>query len=185
MRVLTYLYNIISGRTGEQRSVDNILAQGAWRFIQLSNYTLADPLSITQGNTTKLTFQPSDISFTDGRGLVLNYDYTSQKFMPQTSGDVFLVEVRFKAKCSAPNGAYELKLESPSFAFNPVQAQSGSISKSAGVEQFISLSVPIFIGQDIKNNGLGVFFKAESGNFTLYDVSFMIVRLTSGIPNSP
>lgn len=185
MNVLTYIYNIISGRNGKQRSIDNMLAEGDWQFLQLSNYTSVSPLSILQGNTTKLTFQQSDISYSVGRDLNVNYDYSSQKFIPQTLNDVFLVEVRMKCKCSAQNGAYEIRLESPSFLYNPVQSKSGFISKAANTEQFVSISVPLFIGADILSSGLEVKFKAEAGNFTIYDVSFMIVRLSSGIPIAP
>lgn len=185
MNVLTYLYNIISGRNGKQRSIDNMLACSDWRFTQLSNYTAASPLSILQGNTTKITFQLADISYTEGRDLDLNYDYVSQKFIPRTVGDVFLVETRFKAKNSKQNGHSDLKLESPSVSFNPIQAYSFSIPKAASTEQFVSFNAPIFISSDVKNNGLEVKLTAADGNLSLYDVSFMIVRLTSGIPNSP
>lgn len=181
MKVKDYFVRLISRITGKDRSIDNLFSSGDWNFIQLGNYTSASPLAITQGNTSKITFQLADISYSVGRDLNLNYDYTTQKFMPQTVGDVFLVEVRTKVKCSAQNGAYEIRLESPSFAFNPVQAQSGTISKVANTEQFLSINVPVFIGTDIVSNGLEVKFKAESGNFQLYDVSYMIVRLTSDI----
>lgn len=86
-----------------------------------------------------------------------------------------------KVKCSSQNGAYEIRLESPSFAFNPVQGSSVSVSKAAGVEQFVSISVPVFIGADVLANGLEVKVVAGVGNLSVYDVSYMIVRLTSGI----
>lgn len=184
MNVLTFLYNIISGRTGKQRSIDNLLAQGNWRFIQLSNYTSAAPLSITQGNTTKLTFQQSDISYTEGSDLLLSYDYILQKFTPQQLGDVFLVEVRMKVKCSNNNGHFDVLLESPTATFNPIQSITQGIPKAANTEQFVSLSVPVFIGSDVKNNGLEVKLIAQVGNLSVYDVSYMVVRLTSGIPSN-
>jgi hypothetical protein len=181
MQYRKILYNLMSWATGKERRVDNILSMGDWRFFQINNYTSASPLVVNQGATTKITYQPTDIFFTVGRDLTINYDYTSQRFFPQTLNDVFLVEVRFKAKSSAQNSAYEIRLDSPTFAYNPVQAQSGSVVKSANVEQFISLAVPVFIGPEIIVNGLEVYFKAESGNFSVYDVSFMIVKLSSGI----
>lgn len=184
MNVLTFLYNIISGKTGKQRSIDSLLAQGNWQFIQLSNYTVASPLLIIQGNTTKLTFQPSDISYTEGSNLLLSYDYTLQKFIPQTLGDVFLVEVRMKVKCSSNNGHFDILLESPTAPFNPVQSATQGIPRGANQEQFVSISVPVFIGADVKANGLEVKVSAQVGNLSVYDVSYMIVRLTSGIPSN-
>ncbi len=99
--------------------------------------------------------------------------------------DVFLVEVRLKCKCSAQNGYATVRLESPTFGFNPIQAVTFGVPKAANSKQFVSLSVPVFIGVDVLINGLEVKFHAESGNFQLYDVSYMIVRLTSGIAITP
>jgi hypothetical protein len=182
MRVTEYFHELVSlGKKQIKRSLDNLFSQGDWQFLQLNNYTISSPLVVNQGNTTKLQFQPADIFFQTGRDLSLNYNFVSQKFQPQTLNDVFLVEVRFKTKTSTQNASFEIRLESPTFAYNPVQAQSINVSKSAGVEQFVSLSVPVFIGTDIFTNGLEVYFKADSGNFQVYDVSYMIVRLTSGL----
>lgn len=181
MEVKQYLYNLISGRTGKERTIDSELSVGDWNFIQLGNYTSASPLSIASTTTAKITFQQSDITFTQGRDLVLNYDFSNQKFMPQNLNDVFLVEVRLKCKCSIQNGYATIKLESPSFAYNPVQAQTFGVPKAANQEQFVSLSVPVFIGTDVKTNGLEVKFNAESGNFQVYDVSLMIVRISSSV----
>lgn len=181
MEVKQYLYNLISGKTGKERTIDSELSVGDWQFLQLSNYTSASPLSVASTTTVKITFQQTDITFAQGRDLSVNYDYTNQKFIPQNLNDVFLVEVRFKCKCSTQNGYATVKLESPSFAYNPVQAQTFGVPKAANQEQFVSLSVPVFIGADIKANGLEVKFDAESGNFQLYDVSFMIVRISSSV----
>jgi hypothetical protein len=171
----------MSWATGKERRVDNILANGDWRFLQLGNYTSASPLVVNQGSTSKITFQSNNISYQAGRDLTINYDYTLQKFTPTTLNDVFLVEVRFKCKCSTQNGHGDVLLESPSFVYNPVQAQTITVVRAANNEQFISVAVPLFIGQDLINNGLEVKFSAGAGNFSIYDVSYMIVRLSSGI----
>lgn len=181
MKVKDYFVRLISKVTGKDRNIDNVLACSDWRFIQLSNYTVATPFSILQGNTSKLTFQQSDINYTVGRDLNINYDYTLQKWMPQTLNDVLLVEIRMKVKCSSNNGHFDILLEAPTATFNPVQAATQGIPKSANQEQFVSISVPVFIGADVLANGLEVKLTAGTGNLSIYDVSYMIVRLTSGI----
>jgi hypothetical protein len=181
MQYRKILYYLMSWATGKERRVDNILAHGDWRFFQINNYTSASPLVVNQGSNSKITFQANNISYVVGRDLNINYDYTLQKFTPTTLNDVFMVEVRFKCKCSTQNGHADLLLESPTFGFNPVQAQTISVVKAANTEQFISVAVPLFIGQDLINNGIEVKLSAASGNFSLYDVSFMIVRMSSGI----
>jgi hypothetical protein len=182
MKVIEYFHELVSlGKNKIKRSLDNLFAQGDWQFLQLNNYTSVSPLVVNQGSTTKLQFQPADIFFQTGRDLSLNYNFTSQKFQPQTLNDVFLVEIRFKAKVSNQNGYFEVRLESPSFIYNPIQAVTQGIPRSANEEQFVSAAVPIFIGQDVLDNGLEVKVKAVSGNLSVYDVSYMVVRLTSGM----
>lgn len=175
-----FLTDIIDNQTKEVKTAQAITKEGDWNFFQLGNYTLASPLVIAQGSTAKITFNPSDISYTVGSGFTPTYDFTNQKFLPQTLNDVFLVETRMKVKCSLQNGHGDLLLESPSFAFNPVQAQSINVPKAANTQQFASVNVPVFIGQDIVNNGLEVKWSSVSGAFSLYDISFMIVRISSG-----
>lgn len=181
MKVKDYFLRMISRVTGKDRNIDNILSCSDWQFIQLGNYTSAAPLYIAQGSTSKITFQLADITFSAGRDLNLSYDYAAQKFTPQTLGDVFLVEVRFKAKCSKQNGYFDVRLECPTVAYNPIQSITQGLAKAAGVEQFVSMSVPVFIGADLITNGLEVKATALDGNLSIYDVSYMVVRLTSGI----
>lgn len=182
MRVIEYFHELVSlGKKQIKRSLDNLFSQGDWQFLQLNNYTSASPLVVNQGSTSKITFQVNNISYQVGRDLNVNYNYTSQKFVPQNLNDVFLVEIRFKTKCSSQNGHADVLLETPTFAFNPINAQTFGVPKAANNEQFVSVSVPVFIGQDLITNGLEVKFSAGSGNFSVYDVSFLIVRLSSGL----
>ena len=176
-----FLSEISDNKSGRERSASALVRQGDWQFFQLSNYTSASPLNVLAGATTKITFSSSDISYSTGNGFIPSYDYVNQKFSPSVLNDVFLVEIRTKLRCSLQNGHGDLLLESPTFAFNPIQAQSISVVKAANTPQFVSVSVPVFIGQDIIDNGLEVKWSSVSGTFSLYDISFMIVRLSSGI----
>lgn len=175
-----FLTDIIDNQSKEGKSAEALVRESDWRFFQLGNYTSVSPLTITQGATSKISFQANNISFSDGSGLSLNYDFTNQKFLPQTLRDVFLVEVRFKCKASAQNSHADILLECPSVAYNPIQAYSFSVVKAANTEQFVSVSVPIFIGQDLITNGLEVKIASNSGTFSVYDVSFMLIRVASG-----
>ena len=176
-----FLSEISDNRTGREKSANGIIREGDWSFTQLGNYTEVSPLVVSAGNTAKITFTPSDVSFSTGNGFTASYDFINQKFTPTTVGDVFMVEIRMKIKCSLQNGHGDLMIESPTFAFNPIQGQSINIPKAANTQQFISVNVPLFIGQEIKDNGLEVKWHSVSGNFSLYDISYMIVRLASGI----
>jgi hypothetical protein len=166
--------------TKRKKTAEAIISEGDWIFFGLGNYTVGSPLVVNANATTKITFQSTDINYIQNKGQTLNYDYTAQKFLPQTLNDVYLVEIRFKAKCSSQNGFGTIKLESPTFGFNPLQAQTMGAPRAANQEQFMSIAVPVYIGEEVLANGLEVKWHSESGNFSLYDVSFMIVKLSSG-----
>lgn len=175
-----YNYRLIDLQSGLVGTTESILTQGKWQFIQLGNYTLGQPLVVNEGDSTKITFQPEDITFTAGNGLEINYDFDTQLFRPQIVDDLYLTEIRFKAVCSAQNGYADLLVTSPSFLYNPVTASSFSIPKGVGVEQFVTVNGSIFVGDDLKANGFEVSVAAGRGNFSIYDVSFLSCKIGSG-----
>ena len=172
------MVDLVSNKT---KSAQALIRQGEWRFIQLGNYTLASPLLVNNNNKVNITYQLSDVSYTEGNGLDVSYDYVNQKWTPNTQGDVFLVDVRMKVKSSAQNSHLDFIVESPTFAFNPVNASTQSFVHSANDEQFISNTFVLFIGVDVLANGLKFYLEAHDGNFQVYDVSYTVVRVASGV----
>ena len=177
-----FLSEISDNKSGREKSSTALVRQGDWSFTQLGNYTVASPLLVSNGNTSKITFQLSDITYTYGNGGIdTSYDFTDQKFIPSTVNDLFTVEVRMKVKSSAQNSHLDLKVESPSFAFNPLNAQTHNFVHSANDEQFMSSNFMIFISPDVKANGIEFKVTAHDGNISIYDVSYLIYRMASGI----
>ncbi|CAH9012148.1 conserved hypothetical protein [Vibrio phage 501E54-1] len=181
MRVTTTTVNLRDPQGRRIKSLESIHAIGDWQFIQLGHYTSASPWEINQGNTDKLTFQESDITYIAGNGLEVNYDYTDQLFRPQQLNDLYFSEIRFKAKCSKQNGYADVTIDVPTFTFNPLQGETFGIPKGASVEQFISLDGGIFIGQEVIDNGFEINFTAGDGNFEIYDISILSSRIGSGL----
>lgn len=176
-----FLTTLIDNASGEVRSVESINKKGDWYFVQLSNYTLASPLSIANGVTSKIPFTQSDISYTNGNGnFVTRYDFINQKFMPTTVGDLYSVEVRFKYKATNNDGHFDIKVESPTFGFNPINGTTISSVKAANVEQFCSVNFKVFVGQDLVDNGIEFKVVPQSTGIQIYDVSYLVVRLCSG-----
>lgn len=56
---------LVDLKSGLMKSTEAIVKEGNWRFIQLGNYTQASPLVINNGVKTKLTWQSSDVSYSD------------------------------------------------------------------------------------------------------------------------
>lgn len=180
MNIFPTIDTLTDRRSGKSESVEHLVSNGDWLFTQLGHKTSASPLVVSNGTTTKITFQPVDISYTAGNGLNMSYDFTNQKFLPLVLNDLFNVEVRFKVKSSAQNSHLDLKLESPTFAFNPINAQTHTIVHSANDEQFLSANFLVFIGADLITNGIEFKITAHDGNMSIYDISYLIVRLSSG-----
>lgn len=171
---------LVDLKSGLMKSTEAIVKEGNWRFIQLGNYTQASPLVINTGVKTKLTWQASDVSYSDGNGLDVSYDYVNQKFVPTTERDVYLAELRFKCIPSANNGHLDVMLESPSSGFNPINASTSTFVRGMGQVHFESKDFVVFIGADVLANGIEVWLTPNSTNVSIYDVSFLTTRISSG-----
>lgn len=180
MNIFTYCATLVDLASKRTKSAEAVVKQGDWGFTQLGNYTSIAPLVVSSGTKTKITFQASDVSYQAGVGLVANYDFVSQKFLPSTLNDVFQVEVRMKVKPSSQDGHMDLLVESPTFGFNPINASSLSFVKGANQEHSISADFVLFIGSDVLTNGIEFYVRPNSTGVSIYDVSYMIVRLSSG-----
>lgn len=167
---------IVDTQSKVGRTTESILKQNGWKFIQDGRYTSASPLSINSGVKTKITFNLSQLAYQDGKLLDLAYNQTSNKFLPSQVGATYMTNFRFKAKSSSQNNIVDVTLESPSVSFNPIVADTVTFNKSANTEQFISITQPIFITQDVITNGLEIYITPNGGTLSVYDYSMFIQK---------
>lgn len=159
-----------------ERPTRAVLTAGGWFFGQLGSYTLISPLNVIAGIKTKVSFNPSNMSYTDGRNFSINYDSIDDKFHPLGVGDCFIVNLRFKVKASSQSGHIDITLESPTVAFNPISAKTISFNKQAGEEQFQGVTEMIFISQDVANNGLELYIEPQATDVQIYDISILVSK---------
>ena len=183
MNVISYLYKIIDGVSGQKRSATSLIESGGWYFKQINTYTEASPLVIPQGATSKLVIPVNDMGFSRAKYFDLSYDYGNQKFKPTTLDDVYLANVRLKVKPTNQAGHIDIKVTVPNFAFNPINASTESFTKSANQEHFFSPSFELFIGQETIDGGIEVSVTANGTDVSIYDYSFLITRLYSDKEN--
>ncbi|QHZ59757.1 hypothetical protein HWD03_gp034 [Alteromonas phage vB_AmeM_PT11-V22] len=165
--------------TKQGRSVTSLIESGGWVFKQIDTYTEASPLTVVQGNKVKLTIPLQDEGFFRSKYFELSYDYTSQKFTPVTEDDVYLANFRMKAKPSTQAGYLNFTLESPNVSYNPLNGGTLTFTKSANEEHFFSPDLTVFIGEDVRQNGIEVWVEAVDCDVEIYDYSFLITRLFS------
>lgn len=150
---------------------------GAWAYMQDGRYTSSSPLTITSGTKHKVDFDLSNLSYVDGRGgLQILYNELSDKFLPETEGDCFLVSFRYKAVPVSQNGSCDIEVECPTVSFNPIVADTVTFNKSAGNEHFFSITQPIFISSFVVDHGLELYMTPRGTNISVYDYSILVIR---------
>ena len=144
---------------------------GGWKFLQDGRYTVGSPLVISAGIKTKVNFDLTQLAYSAGAGLILNYDDVSDKFRPSVLNECFLVSFRLKVKPTSQAGTVDVTLESPGTSFNPIVSSTITFNKAAGQEHFAGLTQPIFISQDVITNGLELYVTPLGTNISMYDYS--------------
>ena len=152
----------------------NVERIGGWKFLQDNRYTSSSPLSLSSGVKTKINFDLTQIAYSTGSGLTLNYDDVNDKFMPTVVGSTYSVSFRGKFLPLQNGGSFDLFLESPGFGFNPIVGQSTSFNKTS--ENFITITEMIFIDQLVIDGGLELYITPRGSNVLLYDYSIMVQR---------
>ena len=51
-----FLTDVIDNQSKESKSAEAIISEGDWKWVMLGNYTLASPLLINNGATSKITY---------------------------------------------------------------------------------------------------------------------------------
>ncbi len=154
---------------------------GDWTFLQDGRYRTGTPKTILSGVKTKLDFDLSNLAFTTGSGLVVNYNEATDRFMPQTIGDVFLCNLRMKVRPSAQAGTLDITVESPTVSFNPLLGQTMTFNKASGTEHFLTVLQPLFISQDLITNGVEIYLHPISTNIEVYDYSLLLQKTYAGV----
>lgn len=147
---------------------------GGWKFLQDGRYTSASPLVIVSGVKTKIDFDLTQLAYSTGYGLTFDYDDTDHKFMPDVVGSVYTISLRAKFLPLHNGGSVDFSLESPSFAFNPIFAQTAAFNKIS--ENFSTVTEMIFIDPLIISNGLEIYVTPHVSDVQMYDYSIMVQR---------
>ena len=155
---------------------------GGWKFLQDGRYLVGTPLVVNAGVKTKINFDLTQLAYTAGVGLTLNYDDAADRFRPSVLNECFTVSFRLKIKPTAQAGTVDVTLESPGAAFNPIVSSTITFNKAAGQEHFVSITQPIFISQDVVTNGLEIYVNPISTNVSIYDYSVFVQKTYIPMP---
>ena len=171
-----FCHLLVDTQSKTERTTEAILKQNGWKFIQDGRYTEASPLVIPAGTKQKITFSLTQLAYQDGRLLDVEYDQATNTFRPKPLGSTYLLNFRLKCKPSAQNGTADAALEVNGAAFNPVLAGTLSFNKAANQQHFFSLTDPVFVSQDMLDNGFSVYIQPFGTSLSVYDYSFFLQK---------
>lgn len=147
-----------------------------WAFYEDSQYTTGSPFVVNSGVTaalpnnkalTEITTQlPPDSP--DGF-------YDGTVITPTNNGDKYTLSIRFKARSSATNGAYSLKLDIGG-AQGIISEASSALLRGASAENFVEVDFTVFSGPTFVANGGTLLFESITGNTSIYDIAYLIAR---------
>jgi len=148
---------------------------GGWVFIQDGVYTSSNKLTITNGAKHKIRFDLSNLAYTTGSKLTLNYDDVNDKFLPQVALSTYLVTFRARFIPTSNSGTIAITAEAPTFTFNPLVGSVVTFDQQ-GVENFLSVTQTLFVDSSIIPLGVEIFIKPVGGNIQIFDYSIMVQR---------
>lgn len=158
----------LKNRTGGAQYADDI-------------YSDLEPFTITQGQRVKLTCNsatvinnniPSD--FTSGM-----WDSTANKLLAVNNKDIFLLELRFKARNSVNNGYFDIEIDIGG-AVGSISNITQNFTRSADTEQSFKPVLKYFSGTTFIANGGDIYIDAVNGNLEIYDIEILPTRIHKG-----
>lgn len=148
-----------------------------WARYRDTVYTEASPFSIAEGTTAAIPNNAgSIIDLHLPLGVASFYDGT--KIRPDEIGDYCIVTIRFKASSSKLSGYAEVSIDIGGTQGQIFKNEIG-FPKGVGTLSSFNVTLPCFMFDTFKANGGIVKVEAISGNLTLCDISYQIVRVFS------
>jgi len=158
------------------RTTESIIQSGGWAFKQVDTYTVSSPLNVVESTPSKLIIPSGDTGYQVSHYLDIEYDPVNHKFITGLNNDLLIMNIRMKCIADAQAGHLDVKVESPSFLYNPLNAYSFSFVKGMSQEHFFSPTLTLFIGQEVQDNGFEIILESIGCDVQVYDYSFIITR---------
>lgn len=160
--------------TGELRA--NVSSLG-WAQYTDTQYTEGSPLVVSQGVTATLPNNAGE-SITDYLPSDVDGYYDGSAVRSVKVGETFSVSVRFKVKSSTANGAIAVGLDIGGTQ-GVIVEDTRRLVRGASTENILQIDFTTFALDTFLANGATVKFTSISGDSSVYDINYVIVRITS------
>jgi hypothetical protein len=103
----------------------------------------------------------------------------NNKILAENIGDSYTISVRFRAKTSINNDYFDIGLDIGGL-MNFILTESKVFHKGINEEQIFNITFVVFSLNTFVVNGCQVKISAKTGNLSIYDIDYLIVRTHKG-----
>jgi hypothetical protein len=151
-----------------------------WANYADSVWTEQSPFSILAGNTAVLDNNANtNIEAYLPIGVSTFYDGLNNKILAENIGDSYTISVRFRAKTSINNDYFDIGLDIGG-PLNFILTESKVFHKGINEEQIFNITFVVFSLNTFVVNGGQIKISAKTGNLSIYDIDYLIVRTHKG-----
>lgn len=151
-----------------------------WASYADSVWTEQSPFSILSGNTAVLDNNANtNIETYLPIGVSTFYDGLNNKILVENIGDSYTISIRFRAKTSDNNDFFDIGLDVGGTQ-NLILTETKLFHKGADTEQVFNLTFVVFSLNTFVANGGQIKISANTGNLSIYDINYLIVRTHKG-----
>jgi hypothetical protein len=152
-----------------------------WANYADSVWTEQSPFSILAGNTAVLDNNANtNIEAYLPIGVSTFYDGLNNKILAENIGDSYTISVRFRAKTSINNDYFDIGLDIGGL-MNFILTESKVFHKGINEEQIFNITFVVFSLNTFVVNGGQIKISAKTGNLSIYDIDYLIVRTHKGV----
>lgn len=146
-----------------------------WNDISDNLYTSSSPRALTSATRVKLT-NNALASQTDTSRLGTLWDTANNRFLINDLNALYILRVQFKAAAAATAGTpYVVNLELQSANGPTVISGMTHFIKGGGAVNFVTASIPVYIGSFINNQALELYVTPDTA-LNIYDIGFVLQR---------
>lgn len=147
-----------------------------WAFYADSVHTSSNKQSISAGVRTQITIDKlGDLTETRFRDGLPDGVWAGNKIVPQSIGESYMVRLQFRASEDTSSSGQYLTIELD--IGSVIWSDTVALAKGQGVEQYISLAIPIFCLETFYANG-GAFYVTPSDDVQIWNKFVMLQRIS-------
>lgn len=175
----TYLYVATNDNVSFRTALEG--STTGWATYVDNAYTVGSPFAIASGVTSTLPNNAaSSIANNLPIGVTSFYNSGTSKIIPASLGDTYNFAIRFKAKTTATTDFLDFGIDIGG-AIGVVFKESKVFLKGANTEMDFVFTVPAYVQSTFLANGGLIKITAHTGDLSIYDIVFDIIRTGKGI----